>query len=208
MRRLFGCAFLAAGLLAAGAAPSAAGEYPYSGYYTVQPRETAATDAALACAFGFTHQRVDGGFVTYHVDLDAFRTGGDVRYVEYAAGRCRINPDGVEACMVDESADEDEIGVTYFDVATNIADDSVDATYFDRRADAVAFARHVGDDTGGVAARFFRCPGFSDATLSGALSNAMSTLPIEQRGALTMPEFTDANRALMRDILATLAPQK
>ncbi|HVZ15006.1 MAG TPA: hypothetical protein VG894_11150 [Bauldia sp.] len=201
-------AVLALWLLAGAAAPSVASEYPYSGYYTVQPRATDSSDAALACAFGFTHQRIDGGFVTYHVDLDTFRNRGEVRYVEYAAGHCRIDVNGLEACTVDESADAGEIGAVYYDVATDIADDAVDVTYFDRRAQAVAFARHTGSEADGTAARFFRCLGFSDATLRDALGNAMSTLTLEQRGVLTMPEFTDANRALMRDILAALAAHK
>jgi hypothetical protein len=198
---------LAAGIVAGMGATADADDYPYSGYFTVQPRGTDPADAALACAFGFTHQRDDGSFTSYHVDLDAFRNGRQVRYVEYGAGLCSISADGVEACIMSESADASEIGATYYDVASNISDDTVDTTYFDTRADAVAFARHVGDDADGTAMRFFRCPGFDDKALADTLGNAMSTLTLEQRAMLVTPQFTKSNRKLMGAILRQLGTE-
>ncbi len=191
----------------AAATPGWAADYPYSGYFSSQPLTTSAEDARLACAFSFIRQNPDGTFVGYHIDKPAFLADHRVRYLEYGAGTCAIDTNNVEACTMTASQDEDEIDRTYYDVAGAITADTVETTAFDSKAQAVAFA------TGHKAkaaftSRFVRCPGFDDAGLAAAISDTMSTLPLTERGPLQAPEFTDANRALMRDILAALATQK
>jgi len=200
-------ALAAAGLALMGPAAVAA-DYPYSGYFSSQPLATAMDDARLACAFSFIRQDRDGTFVGYHIDKPAFLADRTVRYLEYGAGTCTIDAKGVEACTMTASQDEDEIDRTYYDVAGAIAADTVETASFDSKAQADAFASGHSKRKPAFTSRFVRCPGFDDASLAGAVSGTMSTLPLSERGPLQSPEFTDANRALMRDILGALAAPK
>ena len=179
---------LAFGLLVIFQLPAQAQDYPFSGNFVISggSEAPAASDPAL-CAHTFFTQGKDGGFVSYHIDLELFRATGAPHFVVYTRGSCRYQPaPRIETCTTSFNSVPSDINKTFFDVLGAVEDDFVQTTAFDKPLEAVAFAltRQIGS---GYPLAYFRCP-FDPARLAAAVSDDVSTLDTEARNAATSPD--------------------
>ena len=68
--------------------PGQAKDYPYSGYFAFVNSEFPGSLDTATCAFSFFHQRPDGTYTSYHIDLALFKASKAVRYVEFNRAQC------------------------------------------------------------------------------------------------------------------------
>ncbi|CAN5384862.1 hypothetical protein BH10PSE9_BH10PSE9_19760 [soil metagenome] len=183
------------------AAPSAiAADYPYSGYFTSQETDMPPEEVQLACAFGFFRQDKDGAFIGYLIDRDRYVAEKTLRYEEYGRGKCGLDLTGkVETCTMTASADTDEVGISYYDVMRTKAADWVGIAMFDTEAQAKLYAA-IGTGTPTAELRISRCIGFTEANLAPYLTDAVTTLTLDERGELLSPVVNGDNRPVMTEI--------
>ena len=203
MRPAAGIAALFSGILLT--APAGAEDYPYSGYFATGLPDESLDDTRLSCANGFFRQGTDGSFVNYHLDAARYDSDGTIRYVRYGAGLCTLLDDKrTEACKMEFSTEPQEIGEIYVDVIESVDPDRILLAYFDTIPEAWAYI--AGKTARPDLTTFVRCTGFTDAAMSGHLTEEVSGLSIDDRDAVMSPEFNETSRARMKGILDQLVP--
>jgi hypothetical protein len=180
-------ALVAAVAAMAGIGPASAGDYPFTGYYTIAGNAAAADPLDVRrCAVTFFVQNADGAYTAYHVDHDLFRRTGEVSYLIFQRGTCSY--DGAhrrETCANSFDTAPGEQGRVFYDVIETMGPDYIRTTMFDTLADAEAYGA-TGDKGPGFGDAYYRCR-FDEARLVPALSMRASLLGTSARDQLTWP---------------------
>lgn len=176
---------LAASLICAGSA--LAGEYPFSGDFTIAgDAEKADPLDTRRCALNFFRQGNDGGFIAYHVDLEKFRATQQVSYLVYQRGACVYDAKAkIESCTMAFDTDPESQGHVYIDVLESVGEAYIRTASFEDVPQAEDYvSKGIKGDSFGIG--YFRC-GFDLAKLNAALTDRLSTLPVPARDELTAP---------------------
>jgi hypothetical protein len=181
-------------ILLSTASVTLAADYPYSGFFAINPDRVSFDRAQLLCAYNFFIQNKDGTYVSYHLDLAGHLKDGSTKYLEYSRGQCVVDAEHpIETCTSSFDSDASVQGMPFIDVFKRINATAIEATFFNDLAQAKAF---VGN---GVAGEFppieyDLCLDLDAASMANYLSAERSTLSPDERLKLTAPQWTRTRR--------------
>jgi hypothetical protein len=154
-----------------------AGDYPFRGFYRsgFQPSQATAENIRIGCALGFQEQRPDGNYAGYRIDLEAFRTKNEIKYVKTYSGTCKFDETSrIETCetLVNVLAKEEE-GRKIYLVLGDVQDSKIAEYYFEDLSQAEAAVKSGNPATIGIPEISYSCP--SSDRLKTYLSNDFVT---------------------------------
>jgi hypothetical protein len=190
------------------AAPALAGDYPFSGDFTIagDPEKADPLDARR-CALNFFRQGNDGGFTAYHVDLEKFRSTREVNYLVYQRGTCVYDAKAkIESCNMALDTDPGSQGHVYIDVLESVGEAYIRTISFEDVPQAEDYVlKGIKGESFGIS--YFRC-GFDLAKLNAALSDRVSTLAIDARDQLTGPDTQLLEQQDIADLARAMGLEK
>ncbi|MDP8995708.1 MAG: hypothetical protein M3O03_01705 [Pseudomonadota bacterium] len=158
-------------------------DYPYSGYFSVQMKDSSPGFKQAKCALEFYKQNSDGTATDYFLDTDKFKKNGIVSYFVVDRNTCTYYPSTKSDSCTATSYDHDGTrqGVQ-FDLYESLPPDDFSYVNFADDTELNRFAhstqKSLPNDKFPTAIRFYvhRCEGFDDSALYDHLTEHVNTL--------------------------------
>ncbi len=184
------------------AAPAWAGDYPFTGTFTIAANPTGPRpeDQAI-CALSFFSQEKSGAYTYYVADLETFRAKKTLRYQVVDRGQCLYDEaTRAETCLSLLGGAPADPSTYLHDVIEEITPDYVKTLGFDTEAHAKAY-HETGVADGSFPPTGYAHCNFDPALLSAALSSDLSTLSPEDSGKLMTPDLEMLQDPLTLEIM-------
>ncbi len=196
-------------MLAASSGMARAGDYPFSGTFTIaaDPTGPRPEDQAI-CALSFFSQEKSGRYTYYVVDLDTFKTKKSLRYLVMDRGQCLYDEaTKAETCGSIVNGMPADPSTNLHDVIEEVTPDFVKTLGFDTEAHIKAYHETGVAEGSFPPAGYARC-NFDPALLAPALSSAVADLASDQTDKLMQPELSQLHDPLTLDIMKAVGLSK